>query len=147
MPAEMRITLFTFVVGLLPSGSREELAKKDLDKLQGTYIMAALEVDGKLVGEKRLEGTTLTIKGDKYIVKTKNVTTETVLRLDPTKDPKEVDMVFVEGANKDKAGKGIYKIEGDTFKLCRALELDKDRPREFGTWPNSGVFLVTWKRK
>lgn len=138
--------VFLLATLALPGG-REEAAKKDLERLQGTYTIAAMEVDGKLVSEERLKGTTLTIKGDRYILKVKEQTFETVLRLNPTKDPKEVDMVFVDGANKDKVGKGIYKIEGDTFKLCRALQPERDRPAEFATWPDSGIFLVTWKRK
>ena len=38
-------------------------AKKDLEKLQGEWVMTALEVDGKPVPDAKLQGTTLTIKG------------------------------------------------------------------------------------
>src|SRR5579872_7155 len=36
--------------------------KKDLEKLQGEWVMAALEIDGKAVPEAKLRDTTLTIK-------------------------------------------------------------------------------------
>jgi uncharacterized protein (TIGR03067 family) len=126
---------------------RDEAAKKDLEQLQGTWTMAALEVDGKLVPEAKLKGTTLIIKGNKYIVKVRNQTHETAFQLDPTKKPKEIDMTFAEGANKDRVHKGIYALEGDTFKLCRGQQPDRERPTEFGTWPDTGIFLVTWKRQ
>jgi uncharacterized protein (TIGR03067 family) len=120
--------------------------QKDLDLLQGEWEMAALEVDGKLVPEDRLRGTTLTIKGDKYIVAVKDMKHEVRITLDAAKKPKHIDMTFPDPAG-DKIGKGIYKLEGDTFVLCRSQSTENPRPTEFGTWPGTGYFLVTWKRK
>jgi uncharacterized protein (TIGR03067 family) len=144
-----RLLLALSVMGLVAADELggDDAAKKELEKLQGTWTMAALEVDGKPVPEEKLKSSTLTIKGDKYIIKVKDDTHETIINLDPTKKPKEMDMTFTEGANKDKVLKGIYELDGDTFKICRALLPDKDRPTEFGTWPDKGVFLVTWKRQ
>jgi uncharacterized protein (TIGR03067 family) len=122
-------------------------AKKDLDKLQGTWIMAELEVEGAQVAPERLRGTKLVVKGDKYIVTVKNESHETVITLDPTKKPKAIDMVFRDGPNKDKVHRGIYEVNGDTFKLCRGREPEAERPKEFGSWPDTGVFLVVWKRE
>jgi uncharacterized protein (TIGR03067 family) len=144
-----RLLLVVSVMGLVapPGLSGDDAAKKELEKLQGTWTMAALEVDGKPVPEEKLKSSALTIKGDKYIIKVKDDTHETIIKLEPTKKPKEIDMTFTEGANKDKVLKGIYELDGDMFKICRALLPDKDRPTEFGTWPDTGVFLVTWKRQ
>jgi uncharacterized protein (TIGR03067 family) len=139
--------LLAFICLAAADNPREEAAKKDLEKMQGTWTMAALEVDGKQVPEAKLQGTTLLIKDNKYIVQLKGQKFETVFQLDPTKKPKEIDMTFAEGANKDKVHKGIYSLEGDTFKLCRGQQPDRERPTEFGTWPDTGIFLVTWKRK
>jgi len=143
------LLLVLSIMGLVaPDELRDDdAAKKDLEKVQGTWTMAALEVDGKPVPEEKLKSSMLTIKGDKYIIKIKDETHETIIKLDPTKKPKEIDMTFTEGANKDKVLKGIYELDGDKFKICRALLPDKDRPTEFGTWPDTGVFLVTWKRQ
>ena len=109
--------------------------------------MIGLEVDGKPIPEDKLESSTLTIKGDKYSIKVKDDTYQCTIKLDPTKDPKQIDMTFLDGPNKDKTGKGIYVLEKDTFKICRALDPGKDRPQNLGTWPDTGVFMVTWKRK
>src|SRR5260370_14977966 len=144
-----RLLLVLSVMGLVRPEERrgEDADKQDLEKLQGTWTMAALEVDGKPVPEEKLKSSTLTIKGDKYIIKVKDDTHETIIKLDPAKKPKEIDMTFTEGANKDNVLKGIYEIDGDTFKICRALLPDKNRPTEFGTWPDTGVFLVTCHRQ
>jgi uncharacterized protein (TIGR03067 family) len=141
-----RLLLVLPAVLLLAAGPADE-AKKDLEKLQGEWVMAALEVDGQPVPEEKLQGTTLTIKGDRYVVAVKDAKHEVTIKLDPAQKPKAIDMAFPDGANLPKIGKGIYKLEGDTFVLCRSQSTDGDRPTEFGTWPNTGYFLVTWKRK
>jgi uncharacterized protein (TIGR03067 family) len=122
-------------------------AKKELERLQGEWVMAALEVEGQQVPEAKIQGTTLTIKGDKYIVTTREMKHEVTIQLDPAQKPKAIDMAFPDGTNLPKIGKGIYKLEGDNFILCRAQSTEADRPAQFGTWPNTGLFMVTWKRK
>jgi uncharacterized protein (TIGR03067 family) len=124
-----------------------EPAKDDLKKLQGTWTMAELEINGKPVPEEKLKGTTLVIKDDKYIIKVKDKTFETAFKLDASKDPKGIDMFFPDGANAPKVGKGIYSVADDTFKMCRAQAAGQDRPRDFATTDGSGLFLVVWKRQ
>jgi uncharacterized protein (TIGR03067 family) len=109
--------------------------------------MASLEVDGKSVPEDKLKSSTLTIKGDKYIIKVNDQTFETQILLDPTQKLKTIDVKFLDGANKDKTALGIYKIDGDTFTMCRALNPGQARPQDFGTWPNTNTFLVVWKKQ
>ncbi len=124
-----------------------EAVKTDLDKLQGDWIMSALEVNGADVAPDKLEGTVLTIKDDGYSVKRKETTTRCKITLDASKDPKEIDMLFLDGDNKDRTQKGIYKINGDTFQFVRGISPDQNRPRDFATWPESNYFVVTWKKK
>jgi uncharacterized protein (TIGR03067 family) len=109
--------------------------------------MAELEINGQQIPEEKLKDTTLVIKDDKYITKIKDKTHETTFKLDPSKDPKEIDMFFPDGANAPKVGKGIYRLDGDTFKLCRAQAPGEDRPRDFVTTADSGRFVVVWKRQ
>ena len=68
-------------------------AKKELEKLQGTWVMAELEVNGELVPEKKLKGTILVIRGDKYIVKVNDQTHETTITLDPWRDQHRVHLL------------------------------------------------------
>ncbi|HEV3118498.1 MAG TPA: TIGR03067 domain-containing protein [Gemmataceae bacterium] len=126
--------------------AKDDAAKKDLEKLAGKWVMSSLEIDGKEVPEDKLKGTTLEIKGDQYTVKTKDDTHEVTLKLDPSKNPKEIDMIFPNGNELPKVRKGIYEIGENTFKVCRGQADDAERPKEFGTWPNTGVFMVVWKK-
>lgn len=141
-----RLTVFSMFL-LVATDNSPDQAKKDRERLQGAWVMAALEVDGKLVPADKLKDTTLLIKGNKYITRVKDRQFETTFTLDPGKSPRAIDMVFTDGANKGQVLKGIYSVEGDTLKVCRGLQPKQDRPTQFGTWPNTGLFLVTWKRQ
>jgi len=139
-------TLIVYDVGGAQDAKSE--AAKDLKKLQGEWIIAAMEVNGADVAPARLEGTVLSIKDDRYIVKRKDDTTTCKITLDPAKDLKEIDMLFLDGANKDGTLKGIYKIiAADTFQMVRGLAPEQNRPRDFATWPDTNYFLITWKKK
>jgi uncharacterized protein (TIGR03067 family) len=121
-------------------------AKKELARLQGTWEMAALEVNGVEVPQKELQGTILTIRGDRYIVRVKKTTHETTFKLHPGTEPKGIDMYFPDGPNLPKLSKGAYDLDGDTFRLCRHQAPGEERPRQIGSWPGTNLFVVTWKR-
>jgi uncharacterized protein (TIGR03067 family) len=40
--------------------------------------------------------------------------------IDLTASPKTMDLTFTEGPQTGKTALGIYKVEGDTYRLCRA---------------------------
>ncbi len=145
MHASCSVALLVLLLAADPP--KDDPARKELDRLQGTWTMIALEVDGKPIAEDKLADTTLTIKGDRYITRVKDQSFETAIKLNPAKKPAEIDMTFLDGENKDKTALGIYRIDGDTFKMCRTRLPEKDRPTEFATWPNSDTFVVTWKKK
>jgi uncharacterized protein (TIGR03067 family) len=118
----------------------------DQEKMQGKWLMSALDIQERFVPSEKLEGTVLTIKGDKYTVKTKNIETVVTFKLDPTQDPKHIDMFFPDGKNEPKRGKGIYKFEGDKLIICRSQSLDGERPRNFASSLKNDDFVVTWER-
>ena len=137
----------TALLLLTGDDAKDKAIKADLEKLQGAYKMVSLEVDGKSVPEDKLKSSTLTIKGDKYIIKVKDQTYETQMTLDPEKKPKTIDMKFLDGVNKDKTAVGIYKFDDETFTLCRGLNPGQTRPQDFGTWPDTKTFMVVWKKE
>lgn len=119
---------------------------RDLWRLQGEWVLVRMEVDGKEVPAERLVSASLTIDGRRYRLTTRNMTFEVELALDATKSPKEIDMTFLDGPNQDRTGKGIYKIEGNRFSICRSLRPEDDRPREFSS-EEVNYFIMVWERK
>jgi uncharacterized protein (TIGR03067 family) len=142
----MRVCAAAVVLGFTCLAGAQEPAKKDLAALQGKWVMVALEVDGKPVPEDKIKDTFLIIKNNTYTTQVKGKSHETTFTLDPAKKPKAIDMVFSEGDKKDRVLRGIYLIDGDTLKVCRGLQPEQERPTQFGTWPNTNLFLVTWKK-
>jgi uncharacterized protein (TIGR03067 family) len=128
--------------------STQEKAAKDLERMQGTWTMQALEINGKGVPLEKLQDTMLIVKGDEYRTKIKDKELFGFrLKLDPSKDPKAVDMIQVQPDGTRKVIKGIYTFENDTFKMCRGLTPEQERPNQFATWPDTNYFVVTWKKE
>jgi uncharacterized protein (TIGR03067 family) len=139
-----RISLL--VVGVLFVGlAFAEDSKKDLDKLQGTWVRASVERNGKPASADELKNTKLTLKDDKYTLDDSKEKRTGTFKLDATKTPKTLDIVADTGPNKGKTLKGIYKIEDDTFTYCVGGP-DKDRPTEFTGKEGSGYTLLVNKR-
>lgn len=126
--------------------ANDDKAKKELERLQGTWTMHALEINGK--SESKIQETLLTIKKDQYKTTVKGKEPPGFrIKLDPNKGPKWMDMIQTQADGAEKTFKAIYVIEGDTLKICRGIDSSHERPTQFGTWPETGYFMVTWKKK
>jgi uncharacterized protein (TIGR03067 family) len=121
-------------------------SKKDLDMMQGTWIMHALEINGK--DSNAIDNTFLIVKKDEYRTKVKDREVPGFrLVLDPSKDPKWIDMIKTETDGTEQVYKGIYSLEKGVFKVCRGVVATQERPSQFATWPDTGYFVVTWKKQ
>jgi uncharacterized protein (TIGR03067 family) len=140
------LVVFAAVGWTLTAAEPSDEARKDLEKLQGTWLRVSGETDGKAVPEATLKEQKLTIKGDKYTLVTGKETREGTIKLDPAKSPRAIDLMPTEGPNKGKTLQGIYELDGDTFKYCLALP-GKDRPTKFTSEAGSGHLLFTNKRE
>ena len=132
-------------LALLGCNATADDAKDDLKALEGTWDLIYLERDGK---EAKLQNDTKAINtGDKFVVKRGDeVIAAGTMKVDPSKKPKASETTYTEGPDKGKTFKGIYQIEGDSVKFCRAGSPDDDRPTEFKTKPDSGQFVAVYKR-
>jgi uncharacterized protein (TIGR03067 family) len=125
-------------------------AKSDRDKLQGTWVLVSVESGGKKEVLDKDKSGTLTVKGDKGTMKMGRGAHDVTFHLDPSKTPKQVDMTVNEG-DKDEVHKGIYKLDGDTFTLCKSHP-PQQRPTKFASkegerWPQVFVFKRQAKAK
>jgi uncharacterized protein (TIGR03067 family) len=125
----------------------DDTGKKELQRVQGAWVMVALEIDGKEVAADKIDTTTLTIKGNHYTTRVKKSEHECTIRLDPTKKPPQIDMIFTKPGSAPETCEGIYEIKDDTLRIARGLRADQKRPDQFMTWPDTGYFIVTWKRQ
>src|SRR5262245_21293093 len=115
----MRTAIITVVAVLFClAADAPDAAKKDQEKLQGDWTLASGERDGQAFPEDFIKSLKRTITGDKYtVMRDDEVLAKGTYTLDPSKKPKAIDIKL---ENADQAVKGIYELEGDTFKLCYA---------------------------
>ena len=107
------MTRYLFLLGVLllsftAVSAQDDVVKKELAKLQGTWVVVSAEFNGKSVESSK--GDTFTFEGNKAKIKNKVKETEPMtIKLDPAKKPKEID--FQDGSQ------GIYRLEGDALTL------------------------------
>ncbi len=121
--------------------------KSDIqDGLQGTWELSVGEADGQAIPQEQLKDGKLVIESDRYTVTLADIGTITgVQKLDPSQEPKTIDITDDSGANKGKTSLGIYELKGEDFRVAFA-QPGTPRPTQFATTPNSGQWVHVWKR-
>jgi uncharacterized protein (TIGR03067 family) len=136
------MTLLLLIGGLLSAAD----AKKDAEKLQGTWKVVSVEEEGrKPAPAEQSKVQKIVIKNDKLTLIGKDLNRETTFQVDVAKTPRTIDLT-VKMDDKAVALPGIYLLEGDDLKLCLAAEPGAKRPTEFKTEKGAGVGLFVLKR-
>jgi uncharacterized protein (TIGR03067 family) len=124
---------------LLAPDTPTDEAKKELERLQGTWV-ATVTANGQKIS--------LICTGDKYVQKVGDMTVEEgTHKLDPTKKPKTMDITVKEGEYKGKLQLAIYELDGDVLRLCANEAGDKNRPTEFSTTKEGGGRMLIVLRR
>jgi RNA polymerase sigma factor (sigma-70 family) len=122
----------------------EKVAKADRDRLQGTWEITSIHMDGKEpqgAEADNIKRQRFVFKGNKLIAKG-----EGTYAIDPGKKPKEIDLKIEEGPEAERGTwKGIYELKGNELTLCMALP-NQDRPTEFVSKEGETTVLVRLKR-
>lgn len=116
-------------------------------EIQGVWNCTSATIDGRPLAEETAKTLKLTLTADRYkSERGDQVLFDSTYSVDAKKNPKQINMVGTEGELKGKAALGIYKIDGGTLTICYVMP-GKERPSDFDSQPQSGVFLVTYKRE
>ena len=141
------LVTFSAVLLLIGADDPQDAAKKEAAKLQGEWTMVAGEKDGRTAPKNFIEGAKRVCKDDELTVTVNDrLYMKAKISIDPSKKPKAIDYIVMEGDNKGKTLPGIYELEGDTVKFCFAAP-DHDRPMDFSAEKGSGRTFSVWKRK
>jgi len=126
--------------------------KSDLDAMQGKWKVTAVEMGGRQFPPEfiRDKETIVVIEGDKRTetVKGRADPIRAIVKLDPSKTPKQIDLVDAEPEQGKPAEVtvGIYEIQGDTLKECIARG-GADRPKEFKGADKNTMYRVLTRIK
>lgn len=121
---------------LVAADAPKQAVEKEQEKFQGTWRVLRAEDRGVvMVSEKAGEmfDVKLVFKGDRvrYTGKLPGLDLEYSYKLDPTQNPKVIEMTLVKAPDKKGLGKidkSIYVLEGDSLKICGG---GKELPKAF----------------
>ena len=150
-----RFTIVGLVVGsLLAAGlwqigvattSQADIAKKDREKLQGTWSIVELVADGEQAPAEITDILKLVFKDDRLtFTPGEPGFTNYTYKLDTTTKPASFDMIHADGENKGEIMQGIYSWDEDRLKICFANA--DDRPKDFSEKSDSGRALYLLKK-
>lgn len=148
----MKTALFSLffvgcVITLVAADAKDEAIKKDRQRIEGTWRVVELVVDGnptkpedarKLTVENGSDGTwSLRADGNEI---SKGTST-----FDPTPKPKSIDFKPTVGDSAGKLHLGIYELGDDVRRMCFAPP-EQARPTKFSSESGSGQILVKFER-
>ncbi len=138
------------VVSPLISGAIGETADKELNKFQGTWVMVSGDWDGKKIADADVSKSKITYEGNKGQLIAPHQSKETIffdiIKLDPSKSPKEFQFIRRTGPSAGKTIKAIYEFDGnDQFKFAFDPTA-ATTPKDFTAKAGTGQIRQTWKR-
>jgi uncharacterized protein (TIGR03067 family) len=119
--------------------------RQDLDLLQGSWSVTALNVEGQKMSAGMLANAQIAIEGNRFTSTGMGSVYKGTLELDTSKSPQHLTMKFDAGPEKGNTNRGIYKLDGDTLKICLATR-GIVRPSRFAAPAGSGFALETLTR-
>jgi uncharacterized protein (TIGR03067 family) len=134
---------------LLAADTPKEDSKKELDRIQGSWVATSGESAGAPLPDEQVKEMKFVIKENKYSYAIAGAYQEKgTLKIDSSKKPKAIDVAITEGEDQGETQLGIYEVDKDTLKFCFARPgKDKKRPKSFRTTAEDEQLLIVFKRE
>jgi uncharacterized protein (TIGR03067 family) len=143
----MKLSSLALTIGLLLTGAvsaAEDADKKELEKLKGTWTITSDERGSPPVAKEK--NPRVIVAGNQFTTEFQDkVIRKGTLKLDPTQNPRAIDVTYTEGEFKGKTLHGIYTLEKDIWTICYSRP-GEERPRELPKKPGKTQILLTLKR-
>jgi len=119
---------------------------EEIERLQGTWRIVSLEVEGSKMEDVFVAGSKVIVAGEAFSTISMGAGYSGLLAIDATSDPHKLDMIFTYGPHAGMRSLGIYRFEGDSWVLCLGMA-GRERPEDFVTQPGSGHALEMLERE
>jgi uncharacterized protein (TIGR03067 family) len=142
----MRISIFFLTFFAFISDDPKDLLRQEIARHQGTWVAVSMEREEAKTSSEIVETITRTMDGDHVVWKRSGKPfAGTTIKLDPSTDPKSIDVTPDGGPDRDKPVLGIYKLVGDSLTICMA-DAGGPRPKEFSSPKGSKRTLMSFRR-
>lgn len=143
----MRASRLILVLLLPWSQANDEAIREERDRHQGTWRATSSIYDGQEAPEQIVRSITRTVEKDHVVWKRNGRSfAGTRIELDPSRDPKAIDVIPDGGKDRGERVLGIYKVEKDRLTICMAAP-GKPRPKDFNAQKGSGCTLRAFIRE
>jgi len=124
-----------------------DVVKQELKRHQGTWVATSSIYDGQAAPRELVGSIRRIVTGDHVVWERDGKSfAGTKIELDPTREPKTIDVIPDGGPYRDRYVLGIYQLEGDKFTICMANP-GRPRPKEFKAEKGSECTLRTFRRE
>lgn len=117
----------------------------DLERLQGSWRVTALIVDGAALSAGMIGDAHVVVKGDHFESLGMGARFEGKIRIDTSRRPRSFSILFTRGPEKGNVNHGIYELRGNRWKLCLATK-GGPAPHDFVSEPGSGFAIEMLER-
>ncbi len=134
-------------IGLADDSQDEakQRAKKNLERWQGTFELVLMIDDGKQTTGESLKSRKLTVEGNKYHFQNGDFNEHGSYRFDLAQDPKHLDIVVGDGADKGKVYLAVFDATDEQVRICFEKK-NARRPAKMSGGKGSGAVLEVWKK-
>lgn len=133
-----------FATCLLSAPPGQDDAAKETKALAGTWKVIRAEERGKEVPEEERKHFQLQVEGNTFTFSLDGTKMAATFKLNPAANPKELDITWTDGPEKDKTVKCVYELKGDTFSFrAGSKNGSSDRPKSL---TEGGEILLVFKK-
>jgi uncharacterized protein (TIGR03067 family) len=120
-----------------------DMAKEEIRRFQGVWSLKSDEMNGRILPQIPSDNFLFRFDREKILVhRGEQFWYAGTWKVDPTKMPKQIDIIILEGREKGTVWLGIYILDCDTLRVC----LGKTRPDEFKSVAGAGHQLLYYVR-
>ncbi len=118
---------------------------QDIDLLQGSWSIKSLTMEGQDLPATMFANASIGIQANRFISLGMGTPYEGTFELNPSTNPRQLNMNFDVGSEKGNVNLCIYELAGDIWKLCIATR-GSLRPAAFLSTPGTGIALQVLQR-
>jgi uncharacterized protein (TIGR03067 family) len=140
-------TVLIAATGLLLAADKpsQDAVQKDRDLMAGTWITTSSESDGAAIVVPRNQRLIVYPDGRIRLEREGDLVGGAVTKLDPSANPKAIDIDVTEGTMQGQKYKGIYEVTKEQLRICRSGDRG-ERPTAFITRSGTGERMAVFKK-